>query len=64
MTTRTDEHSTAITQAYNAQRGQHEWWFTCTCGRRGDTRLSPRQAERDAEEHNGTAADLNWTGQK
>jgi hypothetical protein len=64
MTTRNDtlKHVTTIAQRYDAARAVHEWWFTCSCGATGDKHLSPKQAERSAEEHNGTAAALNWKG--
>jgi len=44
-------HTTSIEREYDHARQVHVWWFQCACGVAGEKRLSPRQAERDEENH-------------
>lgn len=47
------KHAARIEREYVLARQVHVWRVECTCGFKGEDRLSPRQAERDLDQHIG-----------
>lgn len=45
------QHATTIDREYVKDESVHRWHAACSCGWQGTAHLSPRQAERDAENH-------------